>query len=372
MDYLLSRKKVRTRVVGVPLALLCLTATLRAQEATSALSLLKETAHKYQTLGSYEYSATAERPLDGGYIGKAHISFGYASPKFTPADLPVPSLDSGMVGVSGIYDREGKPAPPDYVKFHGSFPLVIGPPIALTEINWRVVDATITGSEAVQSHECRIVAVRYEVTRRTPGGNLVRYWIDPQTYLIWKVQFSQLDPLSKTTRLARWTMTWDTWIENQPPSDWLIEAGKKQGAEQRTVLTGRAAPEIEGYSLAGKPFQLSALKGSVVVLDFWGTWCGPCSEEMNTLESLKSSLAGKPVEIWSVTQDKPDTARRWIAERGHTLPTAVVPKDTAFKAYKIDAIPQLVIINPKGEVAHQRFGLKKDADLLAAVNQLIQ
>jgi peroxiredoxin len=352
----------------IPLALLCLTVLLRAQEATPALNLLEGTARKFQTIGSYEYSAIAERPLGGGFIGKVHLTRGYASANFTPPDLPVPILDAGRMGLIGIFDREGKPAPPDYLAFRSlAGP---GPSVPFSEISWRAISAKITGAETLKSHACQIVIVWYEDRRSHPNGGPVRYWIDPQTNLIWKMQYSAVDPLSKTAALARWTVSWESWTENQPPPAWLIEIGKKEGAQERTALLGRPAPEIVGFSLAGGPFQLSRLRGSVVVLDFWGTSCGPCSEQMASLEKLKASLSGKPVEIWSVTEDRADAAKRWIAERGHTLPTATVAKGSAFKAYGIDVLPQLVIVGPQGNVVHQWAGVKKESDILDIISEL--
>jgi peroxiredoxin len=350
------------------LALLCLALALPAQESTPALSLLESVAHKYQTISTYEYSAVAERPLDGGFRGEFHLTWGYASARFTPPDLPVPVLDSGRVGLSGLFDKEGRPAPSDYLAFHSL--AAPGPSVPFSEISWRVISAKISGPDTVQSHACQIVTVVYEGTRWNPNGEPVRYWIDPQTKLIWKMQYSEVDPLSKTGDLARWTVTWESWTENQPPPNWLVQMGKKEGAQERTALIGHAAPEITGISLLGEPFQLSKLKGSVVVLDFWGTWCGPCSEQMASLERLATSLSGKGVAIWSITEDKADVAKRWIAERGHTLPTATVTKGGAFKAYGIDVLPQLVIVDPRGNVVHQWAGLKKDVDLRAAINEV--
>jgi peroxiredoxin len=351
---------VHTRAALVVVSFLTLQAV---QGAAPALQLLEDTARKYQEIGSYEYSAVATRPLDGGFAGKVGLKFGYASPKFTPPDLPVPMLDAGQAG-GGVFDRQGKPARPD---LH-SLAMPVLPP--LDEIAWRVVSAKVTGSETVQSHQCLIVAVQYEGERENPNDEPVRYWIDPETNTIWKMQFSEVDPLSTTGELAHWTVTWDSWVENQPPSAWLLYAGRMP-AEERTALLGRKAPEIAGESLAGDPFQLSKLRGTVVVLDFWGTWCGPCSEQMAALERLKTSLPTMGAEIWSVTEDGPDTARRWIKERGRTLPAVIVPRNTAFRSYGVDRVPQLVIVSRNGIVVHQWAGLKKESDLRQTVEELL-
>ena len=253
-----------------------------------------------------------------------------------------------------------------------ALPILPGPSVPFSEISWRIIQARIVGSENVQSHSCDLVVVHYERDRRNQKGEPVRYWIDPQTDLIWKLQYSEVDPLSKTGQLARWTVIWDSWTENQPPPAWLIDMGKQEGAQERTSLIGQKAPEIVGKALSGELFRLSQLKGSVVVLDFWGTWCGPCSEQMSSLEKLNASLTGNHVEIWSVTQDKPDAAKRWIAERGHSISTAIVSKDTAFTSYGIDLLPQLVIVDRQGNVVRHWAGLKKENDIAQAIGEAVR
>ena len=344
---------------------LCVVAAMTAQESTPAPRLLEDTSRKYEEIDSYEYSAIATRPLDGGFTGKLHIQAGYASPNRTPPDLPVPMLGASQFTLVGVFGWHGNPA---RVNRHSL--AMPGPFFSSDTIAARVRSAKLTGTEMVHSRSCEVVSVLYEGTRRNPKRIPIRYWIDPNNMTVWKMQFSELDPLSKTGELAHWTVIWDSWIEHQPPPTWLVEAGKKMAAEERSELIGREAPEIIGTSLSGDPFRLSNLKGIVVVLDFWGTWCGPCSEEMASLERLRSSLSGKAVQIWSVTEDKPDAAKRWIAERGHTLPTAIAARNTAFKSYGIDILPQVVIVSPQGRVIHQWAGLKKEADVLKAIGEL--
>jgi len=340
-----------------------LMAMLAASE-TPARRLLEDTARKYHEIGSYEYSAVATRPLQGGFTAKVGLKFGYASAKMTPPELPVPMLSGGRVGLIGVFDPQGEPARPE---LH-SVAMPVLP--SLDEIAWRVTSAKVAGAETVRSHKCQIVSVLYEGKRPDTNGNSVRYWIDPETKTIWKMQFSEIDPLSKTGELAHWTVTLDTWVENQAPSAWLLHRGQWP-ADERPALIGREAPQITGRTLAGEPFQLSKLRGMVVVLDFWGTWCGPCSEEMAALERLKASLPNRGVEIWSVAEDRPDAARRWINERGRTLPAAIVAEHSAFKSYGIDVLPQVVIVSPQGTVVHQWAGLKKESDLRQAVEALL-
>lgn len=87
------------------------------------------------------------------------------------------------------------------------------------------------------------------------------------------MQFSEVDPFSKTGELVPWTVIWDSWVENQPPPGWLVEIGKTMlAAKQQTELVGHTAPEVSGRTLAGESFQLSHERGRVVVLDFWATF----------------------------------------------------------------------------------------------------
>jgi len=93
---------------------------------------------------------------------------------------------------------------------------------------------------------------------------------------------------------------------------------------------------------------------------------------MASLEKLGASLTGGHVAVWSVTQDKRDTAKRWIDERGHTISTVVVPEGTAFRSYGINILPQLVIVNREGNVVRQWAGLKKESDIAKAIGEAAQ
>lgn len=74
--------------------------------------------------------------------------------------------------------------------------------------------------------------------------------------------------------------------------------------------TPGAPPDHTIYDAAGKPMKIADLKGKVVVMNIWATWCGPCKIEMPTLARLQAAYAGKPVEVVAVSIDDMDDAAK--------------------------------------------------------------
>ena len=68
---------------------------------------------------------------------------------------------------------------------------------------------------------------------------------------------------------------------------------------------GDAAPVLKGSTLDGKPFDLAALKGKVVVLNLWATWCGPCREEMPALDAFAKQYAARGVVVVGLDENDP-------------------------------------------------------------------
>ncbi len=84
--------------------------------------------------------------------------------------------------------------------------------------------------------------------------------------------------------------------------------------ELLNLAIGKPAPEIDGVDLAGKPLKLSDHGGKVVVLVFWGSWCGPCMAQVPHERELVERLKGQPFALLGVDcKDEKDTARRVMA-----------------------------------------------------------
>ncbi|HVP69376.1 MAG TPA: TlpA disulfide reductase family protein [Anaeromyxobacteraceae bacterium] len=99
---------------------------------------------------------------------------------------------------------------------------------------------------------------------------------------------------------------------------------------------GRLAPGFELPDLRGGTLDLSALRGKVVAVNFWATWCGPCNDEIPALAEAWREGRGRCSEIVGVTEE---SAREDVAE-----------------AVRRFAIPYPVVLDPRGEVA-RRFGV---------------
>jgi thiol-disulfide isomerase/thioredoxin len=119
------------------------------------------------------------------------------------------------------------------------------------------------------------------------------------------------------------------------------------------------APVFALPSRNGDVVSLDKLKGQVVMLNFWASWCGPCRQEMPLLDqmhkrysSLGFTLLGVNVEANS--QD----AEKWLAQTPVTFPVLFDKESKVSKLYDVNAMPSTVFIDRKGNVRYLHRGYK--------------
>lgn len=116
-------------------------------------------------------------------------------------------------------------------------------------------------------------------------------------------------------------------------------------------LRGNVAPDFTLKERGGSSVKLSALKGKVVLLNFWAPWCGPCIEEMPALAELEKSLEGKPFVLYAVNVDgeSKDMYADFRADRAPKHLVSEIPEAVA-DAYDVRVLPTTVLIDREGVV----------------------
>jgi len=120
------------------------------------------------------------------------------------------------------------------------------------------------------------------------------------------------------------------------------------------------APVFTLQSNKGQQVALAQLKGKVVMVNFWATWCVPCRQEMPHLEALYKKYNSLGFELLAVNVEKNNAegARKWLEETPVTFPVLFDPENQVTKLYKVQTMPSTVIIGRNGTMRFIHQGYK--------------
>jgi cytochrome c biogenesis protein CcmG, thiol:disulfide interchange protein DsbE len=147
------------------------------------------------------------------------------------------------------------------------------------------------------------------------------------------------------------------------------ESGEDAGA-------GEMAPAYAAATLDGDPVALEDLRGEVVLLNVWATWCAPCRREVPELQALHEAHAGAGLRVVGVTVDSRhalDQVHDFIREFGMTYDIWWDPDHVVLDSFRAAGVPLTVLIDRDGHVAWRHLGTfeRGDPELLAAVERTL-
>ena len=130
-------------------------------------------------------------------------------------------------------------------------------------------------------------------------------------------------------------------------------------AQQLKAWSGGAAstPPLALQDLDGKPHRLEDYRGKVVLVNFWATWCGPCREEMPSMNKLRASLAGQPFAVLAVNfAESEPRIRRFMDQVPMAFPVLLDRDSATAKAWGARVLPMSFLVGPDGRIRYSVVG----------------
>lgn len=124
-----------------------------------------------------------------------------------------------------------------------------------------------------------------------------------------------------------------------------------------TPVQGQSAPDFTLTDMQGAKVSLSGLRGKVVILNFWATWCPPCREEMPSMEKLHQQFNDQGLVILAVNVEKDAAAlKNFLQQNGYSFPVLQDKKSEVQNLYKVFRFPESFIIDRNGQVVQKVIG----------------
>lgn len=150
----------------------------------------------------------------------------------------------------------------------------------------------------------------------------------------------------------------------------LIEASSLRGFKERVPSVDFSLPALDGGEVS-----LSDHRGSVVILNFWATWCPPCREELPSMVRLQNELRDEPFTILAVSvREQPETVLSFLEETGFELPVLLDESGNTGVEYGVRGIPTSYVVDTGGRVLAMLVGAREwdDPEVVALMRHLAE
>jgi len=153
--------------------------------------------------------------------------------------------------------------------------------------------------------------------------------------------------------------------------DWMPSVW---GMASRPPLEGSPAPEFQLENLSGATQSLEHYRGKVVLLNFWATWCQPCTKEMPAMQAAHTSLQDQGFAVLAINElEDIKKVREHIREHEHTFDVLLDPDNQVANMYGVVGLPVSVFIDKSGRVRKVvKGGLLTEKSILQTVHPLLQ
>lgn len=147
-------------------------------------------------------------------------------------------------------------------------------------------------------------------------------------------------------------------------------------AKTTIVKKGDKAPDFTVEMVDGSKVQLSKLKGKVVVVNFWATWCPPCREELKHVQKqLIDRFKGKRFAFLPISRgEKKDVVEAFRKKMNYTFPMGLDPQQSIYKLYASNYIPRNFVVDKDGKVIYVSVGYTPEefAEMVKVIEEALK
>ena len=346
-----------------------------ADDDTNALQILKNVATTYQKLQSYEFRATIE-DIRGSDVIKRQMVFSGARPRKFRIEEQTPN---GQLSLSDgqnlwIVNRGSN----EYQK--SSVSAAARTPVSdLEEIDQHVKKATIA-REDLYEVDGKSVPVYVVMLSRdrwpegTPSGvYMASYRIDEESFKVYGVNYYTED----SSHLVYYYISkWNQAVSDDvfvftPGSVRAVNSIRQQQTRSASQI-GSEAPDFTLADTEGRQVHLKDLRGKVVVVDFWATWCPPCREQMPHLQQIHQQFSDKGVVVLGldVGEDGPRVSQ-FARQSAYTFTLLLGSEPGVTELYFVDGFPTTLVVDRQGKIVYRAVGGQSPDTLRAAIQKAI-
>lgn len=127
------------------------------------------------------------------------------------------------------------------------------------------------------------------------------------------------------------------------------------------------APDFTLTDLNGHSVSLASLRGKVVLISFWASWCPFCVQDMPVIDQLQKEFGKQGLVVMGINFEDTETARAFMRQHGYTFTTLVDANDQVAQLYEIEVLPTVIVIGRDGNIANRLMGAKSKSTLRDAI-----
>ncbi len=133
---------------------------------------------------------------------------------------------------------------------------------------------------------------------------------------------------------------------------------KKEETQKQAAIVGLEAPELVVSDPSGKAFTLAELRGSVVFVNFWASWCQPCRDEMPSIQALYNQFRNDRLfrMVTVLYRDEYPKASAYLQSSSFDLPVYIDADGRSARSYGVTGVPETCIIDKKGVLKEKVIG----------------